>query len=101
MYNHVVRYIGCLKNSFTTLKEYINLFRGYVQCFEMCKCKALDFEKYNFTRSDKYSLHLPYPGRGLDDLPPFSAHVVPYVVIEALRRAPPSQKSYARGTETF
>jgi hypothetical protein len=28
-------YIGCFKKSFTTLKEYIKLFRGHVQCFEM------------------------------------------------------------------
>jgi hypothetical protein len=28
-------YIGCFKKSFTTLKEYVNLFRGHVQCFEM------------------------------------------------------------------
>jgi hypothetical protein len=27
--------IGCFKKSFTTLKEYINLFRGHVKCFEM------------------------------------------------------------------
>jgi hypothetical protein len=26
---------GCLKNSFTTLKDYINLFKGHVQCFEL------------------------------------------------------------------
>jgi hypothetical protein len=26
---------GCFKKSFTTLKVYINVFRGYVQCFEM------------------------------------------------------------------
>jgi hypothetical protein len=26
---------GCFKKSFTTLKEYIHLFRGHVQCFEM------------------------------------------------------------------
>jgi hypothetical protein len=27
--------IGCFKKSFTTLKEYIHLFRGHVQWFEM------------------------------------------------------------------
>jgi hypothetical protein len=26
---------GCLKKSFTTLKEYIHLFRGHIKCFEM------------------------------------------------------------------
>jgi hypothetical protein len=26
---------GCFKTSFTTLKAYIILFRGYVQCFEL------------------------------------------------------------------
>jgi hypothetical protein len=26
------------KKSFTTLKAYINLFRGYVQCFELSQC---------------------------------------------------------------
>jgi hypothetical protein len=28
-------YIGCYTKSFTTLKAYINLFRGHVQCFEL------------------------------------------------------------------
>jgi hypothetical protein len=28
-------YTGCFKKSFTTLKAYINLFRGHVQCFEL------------------------------------------------------------------
>jgi hypothetical protein len=27
--------MGCFKNSFTTLKAYIHLFRGHVQCFEL------------------------------------------------------------------
>jgi hypothetical protein len=27
-------YTGCFKKSFTTLKAYINVVRGYVQCFE-------------------------------------------------------------------
>jgi hypothetical protein len=26
---------GCFIKGFTTLKEYINLFRGHVQCFEL------------------------------------------------------------------
>jgi hypothetical protein len=26
---------GCLKKAFTTLKAYINLFRGHAQCFEL------------------------------------------------------------------
>jgi hypothetical protein len=26
---------GCFKKSFTTLRAYINLFRGHVQCFEL------------------------------------------------------------------
>jgi hypothetical protein len=26
---------GCFKKSFKTLKAYINLFRGHVQCFEL------------------------------------------------------------------
>jgi hypothetical protein len=26
---------GCLKKRFTTLKAYINVFRGHVQCFEL------------------------------------------------------------------
>jgi hypothetical protein len=26
---------GCFKTNFTTLKAYINLFRGHVQCFEL------------------------------------------------------------------
>jgi hypothetical protein len=26
---------GCFTNSFTTLKTYINLFRGHVQCFQL------------------------------------------------------------------
>jgi hypothetical protein len=26
---------GSFKNNFTTLKPYINLFRGYAQCFEV------------------------------------------------------------------
>jgi hypothetical protein len=26
---------GCFKKSFTTLKAYINLLRGHVQCFEL------------------------------------------------------------------
>jgi hypothetical protein len=25
----------CFKNSFTTLRVYAHLFRGYVQCFEL------------------------------------------------------------------
>jgi hypothetical protein len=29
------RHTGCFKKSFTTFKEYINLFRGHVKCFEM------------------------------------------------------------------
>jgi hypothetical protein len=28
-------YAGCFKKSFTTLKAYIHLFRGYIQCFEL------------------------------------------------------------------
>jgi hypothetical protein len=32
---HVVTYVGCIKKSFTTLKAYVNLFRGHVQCFEL------------------------------------------------------------------
>jgi hypothetical protein len=28
-------YIGSFKMSFTTFKTYINLFRGYLQCFEL------------------------------------------------------------------
>jgi hypothetical protein len=28
-------YTGCLERSFTTLKAYINVFRAYVQCFEL------------------------------------------------------------------
>jgi hypothetical protein len=31
-------YKGCFEKSFTTLKAYINLFRGYVQCFELSSC---------------------------------------------------------------
>jgi hypothetical protein len=31
----MTRYAGCFKKSFTTLKAYINLFRGLVQCFEL------------------------------------------------------------------
>jgi hypothetical protein len=27
-----------VSKSFTTLKAYINLFRGHVQCFELSKC---------------------------------------------------------------
>jgi hypothetical protein len=27
-------YTGCYKKTFTTLKAYINLFRGHAQCFE-------------------------------------------------------------------
>jgi hypothetical protein len=37
-YLHIRRkfeYTGCFKTSFTTLKEYIHLFRGHVQYFEM------------------------------------------------------------------
>jgi hypothetical protein len=30
-----VCYTGCFKKSFATLKTYINLFRGHVQCFEL------------------------------------------------------------------
>jgi hypothetical protein len=26
---------GCFKKSFTTLRAYINLFRGHVQCFQL------------------------------------------------------------------
>jgi hypothetical protein len=28
----------CFKKSFTNLKAYINLFRGYAQCFELSQC---------------------------------------------------------------
>jgi hypothetical protein len=31
---HTILNIGCFKKSFTNLKEYINLFRGHVQCFK-------------------------------------------------------------------
>jgi hypothetical protein len=29
------RNTDCFKKSFTTLNAYINVFRGYVQCFEL------------------------------------------------------------------
>jgi hypothetical protein len=30
--------IGCFKKSSTTLRAYINLFKGYAQCFELSWC---------------------------------------------------------------
>jgi hypothetical protein len=33
--NVVTSNAGCYKKSFTTLKAYVSLFRGYVQCFEL------------------------------------------------------------------
>jgi hypothetical protein len=38
-------YTGCFKMSFTTLKADINLFRGHVQCFELCR--VFQKEPYN------------------------------------------------------
>jgi hypothetical protein len=34
-------YTGCLKNSFTTLNSYINVFRGYVRRFELSWCSKI------------------------------------------------------------
>jgi hypothetical protein len=41
--DHIVRteYAGCFKKSFTTLRAYINLFRGHVPCFELSQCSTL------------------------------------------------------------
>jgi hypothetical protein len=38
LYHDILSYTECFKNSFTTLKAYINLFRGYVECFELSCC---------------------------------------------------------------
>jgi hypothetical protein len=32
-------YTPCFKKSFTTSKEYIDLFRGHTQCFEVSECR--------------------------------------------------------------
>ena len=37
-YQEVPSYTGCFKKSFTTLKAYRNLCRGYTQRFELSKC---------------------------------------------------------------
>ena len=35
---YIYIYTGCFKKSFTTLKAYRNLYRGYTQRFELSKC---------------------------------------------------------------
>jgi hypothetical protein len=34
-FNIIALNTGCFEKSFTNLKEYINLFRGHAECFEM------------------------------------------------------------------
>jgi hypothetical protein len=36
-----IDYAGCFKKSFTTLKAYINVFIGHVQCFELSYCSKI------------------------------------------------------------
>jgi hypothetical protein len=35
---NILQYTGCFKKSFTNLKAYRNLYRGYIQRFELSKC---------------------------------------------------------------
>jgi hypothetical protein len=59
IYFIAVKYTGCLKNCFTILKEYINLFRGHMQCFEMSQYSKTDIAPGKILTTGGTSAALP------------------------------------------
>jgi hypothetical protein len=86
---------GCFKKSFTTLKAYINLFRGHVQCFELSWCSK---NTPSFTWDSYGSLRVPLVVQGVSKTA-LQRNFECYCVASVKANLSPSLiKQYAKGT---